>query len=133
MRSAPGGAAVLGARTRLQVSVGVHSGSVHLFLAGRSHREPVFAGPAVSDVLRMERAAEAGEIVVSPATAAQLPARALGAGAGPGRLLLAAPGSRDHAPDEAPVNADPALVAAALPPWCASTSSPASGPPSTGS
>ena len=30
-----------GARTPLRMSIGVHTGTVHLFLAGRSHREPV--------------------------------------------------------------------------------------------
>ena len=58
-----------------------------LFLAGRSHREPVVAGPAVTTTLRMEKAASAGEIVLSPSLAATLPARLVGAPRGPGLLL----------------------------------------------
>jgi class 3 adenylate cyclase/tetratricopeptide (TPR) repeat protein len=110
-----GAAAVPAVRSSLRVSVGVHCGTVQLFLVGRGHREAVLAGPAVSTVLRMEHAAGAGEIVVSPAVAERLTARAVGAATGPGRLLLAAPGSGDRAPDEDPVDADPAQVAAALP------------------
>ena len=71
-----------GARVTLRMSVGIHSDALHLFLVGDSHLEPVVCGPAGSAALRMERAARAGDIVVSPQTAALLPARALGAPAG---------------------------------------------------
>jgi class 3 adenylate cyclase/tetratricopeptide (TPR) repeat protein len=111
----PGAAGVPGARTTLRLSIGVHTGTVHLFLAGRSHREPVFAGPAVSEVLRMEQAAGSGEIVVSPAVAERLAPRALGAASGPGRLLVATPPGGDAAPPEPPVDATPARAAAGLP------------------
>ena len=112
---AAGAIATPGGRTALRMSVGVHTGTLHLFLAGRSHREPVVAGPAVTAVLRMERAARAGDIVVSPAVAALLPARSLGAPAGAGRLLRAAPGERDFAPEEPPAEADAARLALGLP------------------
>lgn len=74
-------------RVALAMSVGVHSGEVHLFRVGDSHRELLVAGPVASMTTRMEHAADAGEILVSPATAAQLPARRLGAEKAGGRLL----------------------------------------------
>ena len=112
---AAGAIATPGGRTALRMSVGVHSGTLHLFLAGRTHREPVVAGPAVTAVLRMERAARAGDIVVSPEVAALLPARSLGAPAGGGQLLRSAPGERDFAPEEPPAEADAARLALGLP------------------
>ena len=68
----------------LRISQGVHSGTFHLFLVGDSHREQLLAGPAASTVVRMEKAADAGEIVISPQTAALLPSRCAGAQRGPG-------------------------------------------------
>ena len=62
-----------GAGTRLRMSVGVHSGEYHLFLVGGSHRELLIAGPAATEVTRMEKVADPGEIVVSAATSAALP------------------------------------------------------------
>ena len=109
------GPPVAGARTPLRMSLGIHTGTIHLFLAGRTHREPVFAGDAVSEVLRIEREAGPGQIVVSPAVAAQLPARALGAPAGAGRLLSAAPPGADAAPLEPPIDAPPEVLASGLP------------------
>ena len=94
-----------GARTTLRMSMGVHSGTLALCLAGRSHREPVVAGPAVTTTLRMEKAASAGEIVLSPSLAATLPARLVGAPCGPGLLLKAAPRGPDLAPAEPPLPA----------------------------
>ncbi|HWW52428.1 MAG TPA: adenylate/guanylate cyclase domain-containing protein, partial [Acidimicrobiales bacterium] len=65
----PGGslARALGS-TKLKLSLGVHSGRVQLFLAGRTHEELVVAGPAVSETLAMEAAAGAGEVMISEAT-----------------------------------------------------------------
>ena len=65
------------ARVTLRMTIGVHSDALHLFLVGGSHLEPVVCGPAASTVLRMEQAARPGDIVVSPQTAALLPARSL--------------------------------------------------------
>jgi class 3 adenylate cyclase/tetratricopeptide (TPR) repeat protein len=59
----------------LRLSAGVASGRVDLFLAGASPRELIVAGPLASEVLTLEAAAEAGQVLVSPATAAALPAR----------------------------------------------------------
>jgi class 3 adenylate cyclase len=72
---------------RLRMSLGVHSGPVHAFLVGGSHRELLLVGPGPSTVVTMEGTADAGEIVVSPATASRVDAALLGAGKGPGVLL----------------------------------------------
>lgn len=76
---------------RLRMSVGVHSGLVHFFLAGESHRELVVTGPAVTRVVEMEGAASAGQILITDATAAVIPASCIGAPLGGGRLLERAP------------------------------------------
>src|SRR5829696_3712287 len=75
----------------LRMSVGVHSAEYLLFAVGGSHRELLIAGPAASAVVRMEKEAGAGEIVVSAATAAALPPGCLGAARRGGRLLRSAP------------------------------------------
>ncbi|HWH93871.1 MAG TPA: adenylate/guanylate cyclase domain-containing protein [Baekduia sp.] len=79
------------AAVQLRMTVGVHTGTVHLFVVGTSHRELLVAGPAATATLEAEEAAEAGQVVVSRATAEQLPARCLGAACGPGRLLAREP------------------------------------------
>ncbi len=61
-----------GQRVALRMSVGVHSGPFHFFLVGGSHREFIVAGPGASTVVTMEGTADAGEIVLSPQTAAAL-------------------------------------------------------------
>jgi class 3 adenylate cyclase/tetratricopeptide (TPR) repeat protein len=71
----------------LRMSAGVHSGDIHSFLVGASHRELLVAGPAASTTVRMQAAAAAGEVLLSPATAARLPASALGAATAGGVLL----------------------------------------------
>ena len=86
---------VLGQRVALRMSVGVHSGVFHFFLVGTSHRELIVAGPGASTVVTMEGTADAGEIVVSPATAAALRPAAVGAAKGPGFLLRRAPSVPD--------------------------------------
>src|SRR5262249_20484141 len=60
-------------RVPLRMSVGVHSGLVHLFRVGSLHHELVVTGPGASRTTQMESAAAAGEIFVSPETAARLP------------------------------------------------------------
>lgn len=72
---------------RLRMSLGVHSGPVHAFLVGGSHRELLLVGPAPSTVVTMEGTADAGEIVVSPATASRVDASLLAGAKGPGVLL----------------------------------------------
>jgi class 3 adenylate cyclase/tetratricopeptide (TPR) repeat protein len=78
-------------RVRLRMSVGVHTGTFHFFLAGDLHRELIVAGPAASAVVELEAAAETGEVMISEATAAALAARNVGAARGPGRLLRGLP------------------------------------------
>jgi class 3 adenylate cyclase/tetratricopeptide (TPR) repeat protein len=74
-------------RVNLRMSVGLHSGVFHLFRVGASHKELLVAGPAATLTTRMEQTAGAGEIVVSEATAARLPAGAVGNPKDDGRLL----------------------------------------------
>ena len=63
-------------RVRLRMSVGVHSGTFQFFLVGDPaiHRELIVSGPAASRTAEMEGIAEAGEIRLSPESAALLPA-----------------------------------------------------------
>jgi class 3 adenylate cyclase/tetratricopeptide (TPR) repeat protein len=76
-----------GHKVTVRISMGVHTGLFPFFLLGESHRELLLTGPSFTSVVDMESTAEAGEIVVSPATAAQLPRRAVGKAKGPGFLL----------------------------------------------
>ena len=62
----------------LRVSVGVHSGDVDFMLLGDRHRELVVTGPAATATATMEALAQAGEIVVSAATAGCLAAKHVG-------------------------------------------------------
>ncbi len=59
-------------RLSLKMSVGIHSGDIHLFLVGSPTRELLILGPGATATAEAEKAAEAGEIVVSPPTAARL-------------------------------------------------------------
>ncbi len=74
-------------RVPLRMSVGIHSGIVHMFKIGTSHRELVVTGPAATWVALMESTADAGEILVSPDTARRLPTSATGNAKGAGLLL----------------------------------------------
>ncbi|MDP9295823.1 MAG: adenylate/guanylate cyclase domain-containing protein, partial [Actinomycetota bacterium] len=96
----------LGVSSRLRMSVGIHSGTFSFFLVGNSHRELMVTGPAATETVTMEGTAVAGEILVSRATAAALPARSLGDPKGPGVLLKSEPPglSRDVPTTEADVH-----------------------------
>ena len=85
----------------LSMSVGLHSGRIHFFLVGSRHRELVLAGPDASLAAATESAANAGEIGVSPSTAALLPASAVRPRED-GLLLL-----RWHRPPGPPAGASP--------------------------
>ena len=63
-------------RLRLSMSVGIHSGDVHFFLVGSSHKELVVLGPDATTVVEVEGAAQSGEILLSADAAATLPASA---------------------------------------------------------
>jgi class 3 adenylate cyclase/tetratricopeptide (TPR) repeat protein len=76
---------------QLRMSVGIDSGEFDFFLTGNSHRELLIAGPAATRTAVMEQTATAGEIVVSPATAALIPQQCVGAAKPPGFLLRKAP------------------------------------------
>jgi class 3 adenylate cyclase/tetratricopeptide (TPR) repeat protein len=102
-----------GAQVILRMSVGVHSAECSFFVTRGAHRELLVAGPAATEVVRMEHAAGPGQIVVSGATASRLHAGCTSAHAGPGRLLRAAPAARaDAAPETrltAPADLDAVL------------------------
>lgn len=78
-------------RVTLRMSVGAHTGAFHFFLVGGSHRELIVAGPAATETVTMESAASAGQILLSPALAAQLPRANRGRPLGPGVLLAGTP------------------------------------------
>lgn len=82
---------VLGQRVRLRMSVGVHTGTFHFFLVGRAHRELVVTGPGFTETAALEGTADAGQILISPATAAAIRSSLVGDAKGPGFLLRRAP------------------------------------------
>jgi len=84
----------------LRMSAGVHTGNFQMFLVGKSHREFLIAGPDSTKAVEMEALASAGQVLVSPETAASLPRRALGAHLGPGVLLARSPSAHNFAPEE---------------------------------
>jgi class 3 adenylate cyclase/tetratricopeptide (TPR) repeat protein len=66
------------ASVTLRMSIGIHSGLLDFFLVGDLHRELVVTGPAATRTVAMESTADAGEIALSPETAAALDPRDLG-------------------------------------------------------
>jgi class 3 adenylate cyclase/tetratricopeptide (TPR) repeat protein len=56
----------------LRMSVGIASGNVDFVVAGRVHRELLVLGPVATETVLVESAAEAGEVRLSAAAAAQL-------------------------------------------------------------
>jgi class 3 adenylate cyclase/tetratricopeptide (TPR) repeat protein len=98
----------------LRMHVGIHSGQFHFFLVGDSHRELLVAGPTASRTVEMEAASEAGEILLSPETAAALDAGRLGEPKGPGVLLRGEPAAAtgvEPLPDFADVPLEQAIPA----------------------
>ena len=86
-------------KAHLRMSQGIHSGRLHLFLAGDPgvHRELLVCGPEVTEVLEMEAIASAGEIALSGATGRLVDVALLGGPAGDrGRLLRRAPDLADR-------------------------------------
>jgi class 3 adenylate cyclase/tetratricopeptide (TPR) repeat protein len=75
----------------LGASTGIASGPVHAFLVGEAFRTLVVAGPTTSGTLSMEKAAEAGEVLLAAETAAALDRSVLGEERGGGRRLRARP------------------------------------------
>lgn len=74
-------------RIQLKMSVGVHTGEVDVFRAGTSHQELVITGVAATVTTEMEHAADAGEILISPALRDALPPGSAPVAKGPGFLL----------------------------------------------
>ncbi len=91
--------------SKLGMSLGVHSGDIHAFLVGKTHREFLVSGPAVSATLALESAANAGQILVSDATAAALDPDDVGAAAEHGRPLVRLPSVPET--DDGPVVVQP--------------------------
>jgi class 3 adenylate cyclase/tetratricopeptide (TPR) repeat protein len=58
----------------LRMATGIYTGDCHFFLVGSTHRELVVTGPAATGVVKLEDAAESGEVLVSAATAEALDA-----------------------------------------------------------
>ena len=75
-------------RVTLRMSVGIHSGTFHFFLVGSQHHELIVTGPGATTAAAVEGIAEAGEIGLSPQTAALLDPSSVGAEKAPGVLLL---------------------------------------------
>jgi predicted ATPase/class 3 adenylate cyclase len=71
----------------LRMHVGIHTGTFHFFLVGDSHRELILSGPGATLTVAMEAGAEAGEILLSAAAAAALPAGRIGNEKAGGHLL----------------------------------------------
>ena len=74
-------------RLDLGMSIGIHSGTVHLFRVGESHHELIVTGPAATTTTRMEKSAGTGEIVVSDVMRTNLPPGAAVVPRGEGFLL----------------------------------------------
>jgi class 3 adenylate cyclase/tetratricopeptide (TPR) repeat protein len=74
-------------RLHLRMSVGIHSGRMHLFRVGDVHDELLIAGPGATKTTAMEKIADAGEIVISGETRDALPADSAEIAKGEGWLL----------------------------------------------
>ena len=92
----------------LRASAAVASGPVHLFLAGDRFRELIVAGPTTSEVMGLERDAEAGEVLLGPSTCARLEAACRAGSRDDGVSRLAARPDVEHTPNAPAVRADPA-------------------------
>lgn len=102
-----------GNKVVLRISLGVHSGEFTTFLVGGSHLELLLTGPGFTTVVDMEATADAGEVVISPATAALLPSRAVGGPKGQGFLLGRTPATNGRPLAPVP-HAERAVVARSL-------------------
>jgi class 3 adenylate cyclase/tetratricopeptide (TPR) repeat protein len=100
---------------QLRMHAGLHSGLFHFFLVGDEHRELLVSGPAATRTVEMEATSEAGEIVVSPETAAMLPDGVLGDAKGEGRLLVAEPPGEGELVPNPPADGIPVALAIPTP------------------
>jgi class 3 adenylate cyclase/tetratricopeptide (TPR) repeat protein len=102
-------------RVNLRISMGAHSGPFHLFVVGRTQRELVVTGRHATTVTDMETTADAGEIVISPATAELLPPACVGKPKESGLLLRRSPPGEPNRPDRPvtePIDLTPFVPAA---------------------
>jgi len=97
-------------RVSLGVSIGAHSGGFDFYLVGDHHREFIITGPAATETARMEGIAEAGEVVVSSATAARLEPGVLGGPKAEGVVVAEAPEAETARPTSAPAISDADLA-----------------------
>jgi class 3 adenylate cyclase/tetratricopeptide (TPR) repeat protein len=97
-------------RVTLGVSIGAHSGDFDFYLVGDHHRELIITGPAATETARMEGIAEAGEVVVSAATAARLEPGVLGGPKAEGLVVTEAPEADTAQPTLAPAISDTDLA-----------------------
>ncbi len=74
-------------RVPLKMSVGLHTGTMHAYLVGDSHRELIVTGPGATGTIEMEATADAGEIVVSSPVRDALPRGAATVAKGDGWVL----------------------------------------------
>jgi class 3 adenylate cyclase/tetratricopeptide (TPR) repeat protein len=96
----------------LRMSVGVHSGALDFFLLGSHHRELIVTGPAATKTTLMEQVAQAGEVVVSPETAAAVGHAHTGPSKGLGLLLASVPDAELHPQRALDTRLPPALDSA---------------------
>jgi predicted ATPase/class 3 adenylate cyclase len=99
-----------GAKFVLRMSAGLHASTFDVFVAGSEHRELAIAGAPATMVMKLEKEAKAGQILISHETAERLPARGVGTPSGPGRLLREI--EQPAPPPSEPLwRPDPALIA----------------------
>ncbi len=92
---------------RLGMSIGMHTGEIDFLLVGDRHRELVVAGPTATMTAHMEKIAERGQVVLSPAAAAALPATCVGAATATAEgVLLVRPPLIAVRPNRAPKRSD---------------------------
>ena len=111
-------------KVTLRMSTGIHSGDFDFFLVGDPavHRELIVSGPAASRTAELEGAATAGQIAVSPQTAADLPRSAVEQNDDGLLLVRRTPGGREGAARgmmQAPARPSPSRepgIAVLLPP-----------------
>jgi class 3 adenylate cyclase/tetratricopeptide (TPR) repeat protein len=74
-----GGVRLAGARARLRMSVGIHTGTFEFLLTGNDQQNLVVCGPDLDRLLALQDRAKAGETLISRGVAALLPRSARGA------------------------------------------------------
>jgi class 3 adenylate cyclase/tetratricopeptide (TPR) repeat protein len=97
-------------RVLLKISMGVHSGPFLFVVAGDRQREVFVLGEHATTVTNMEATADAGEILISRATAELLPSSWLGAPKGDGILLRRVSGLAKGGRDETGADIDVELA-----------------------